>query len=226
MTALLLQIADVASELADPRQHREPRWRWSEARHKVPLPAHVTTQPGLLVQLHEAIKPIMSSVDESGTRSVPKSSPPLQLDALNRWLEISTEAAWWCRLFGLDDRGDPILDVRTLVGAQHGDRAADVLTALRCWRSWAATMSGWQSIYTPHAACPVVECGRMGTLRINLHKVGGVCIACGAWWDETTITILAAHISNSTDGHEPIRVRSGWSGHGGWASRATQGAPA
>lgn len=218
---LQIEIADLANELAYPRKHREPRWRWSETRHKVPMPPHITTQPALLVQLHDAVKPLLSQMDESGGgQGAPGSRPPLQLDALNRWLEIADQAAWWCRALGVDDRGDPIDDVRALAGANHTDRARDLLAAMRSWRSWAATMSGWQAIYTPRAACPVVECGRSGTLRVNLHKVGAICVACGAWWDETTITILAAHISNSTDGHEGVRIRSGWSGHGGWASKA------
>lgn len=223
---LQVAIADLAEELCDPRQHREQRWGWSASRHKVRLADHITIQPGLLAQLHDAVAPLLASLDEPGARGVPSSTPPLQLDALDRYLDIAVNAASWCHLLGVRTRLDPADNIRGLAGAQHGEHAAALLHDLRRWRGWAATMTGWRSIYAPRAACPVIECGRTGTLRINLDRGTGICIACRSWWDETTITILAQHIANTSDGHEPIRVRSGWAGHGGWASRTTEGAPA
>lgn len=215
---LQIAIADVCHELADPQQHRARRWQWDAARHKQTLPDHITTQPGLLTQLHQAVAPLLGSLDE-GARSIPKSTPPLQLDALDRYLEIAVYAASWCHTLDVHARLQPEANIRALAGANHGDRADDLLADLRRWRSWAATMTGWQSVYAPRAQCPVLECGRTGTLRINLDRQTGICVGCRSWWDETTITILAAHIADSED-HQTIRVRSGRAGHGGWDSRA------
>lgn len=217
-----IAIAEVAAELADPHQHREPRWGWDRSRHRIRLPDHVTVQPGLVTQLREAIAPVLGSA-AGGARGIPRSAPPLQLEALSRYRDIDAHTADWCRALGVNTATRPDVEarIRALAGANHFDRAADLYADLRRWRSWAATCTGWQAVYIPRAPCPVSECARMSSLRINLDRQTAVCTACRSWWDEQTITILAAHISDTTDGHQTIRVRSGRAGHGGWASRAT-----
>lgn len=230
MSDLRIEIADLASELADPHQHRAKRWTWSPTRKRVNLPDHVTTQPGLIVQLHEAIAPALSSAtDDRGGTGHARSTPPLQLEALDRYLDITVQAADWAETLGLTLRLHVHENIRGLAGANHGDRAQRLLTDLKRWRNWAATMTGWQSIYTPRATCPVTECPttQPGTLRVNLTRQTAYCTTCEAWWDEQTIGILAAHIENTTGTYtvDRPRVRSGAAGHGGWASR-TNGAPA
>lgn len=231
MTDLRIEIADVASELADPHQHREKRWTWSPQRNRVRLPDHVTVQDGLVVQLYAAVAPAMSAAadDRGGPRNA-RSAPPLQLEALGCYLDICTNAADWMETLGLPLRPWPEGNIRALAGTRHGDRAQDLLGDLKHWRNWAATMTGWQSIYTPRAACPFTECPttQPGTLRVNLTRQTAYCTACESWWDEQTIGILAAHIENTTGTYtiDRPRVRSGAAGHGGWASRETNGASA
>ena len=214
----MLTLAEVAEELCDPRQFTEPLWRWSPGRHRVRVGTHIVVLPGLLDQLHEAVQPLLSGLNDSGSRGVPKSTPPLQLDALDRWIDIEIHAGTWMAALGLTVRATPQDNIRGLVGAVRGEHAQQLLTDLRRWRGWAATMTGWQTLYTPRADCPVTGCGERGTLRINLDRKTAVCVACRSTWSEDVIGLLAEHIRQ----HEPaerVPVRSGAQGHGGWTTR-------
>ena len=204
-----LAIADLATELADPHQHREPRWEWNGSRNKVKLPDHITIQPGLITQLYQAIAPILSKTsnpENGSSHGIARSRPPIQLEALDCYLQITTAIDDWCHHLHIDisTQGRRTVEsrLRALAGANAtSDETADLLNDLRRWRSWAATLTGWQKIYQPNRAyCPVIECGAQGTLRINLTRKSAVCVVCRSWWDEQTIGLLADHIAKSTDG--------------------------
>lgn len=199
-----LAIADLATELADPHQHREPIWGWTPNRHRVKLRDHTTIHPGLITQLHQAIAPLLATLDNTGARGVPKSTPPLQLDALDRYLDITVHATTWCHTLDIRPRLQPEQNIRALAGANHRDHAETLLADMRRWRNWAATMTGWQSIYRPRAWCPTIDCtaDQPGTLRVNLTSQTAICTACRSWWDATTIGILGDYIAatNATNG--------------------------
>lgn len=206
MTDHQVQIADLIEELCDPRQHREQRWTWSDQRNKVKLPDHTTIQPGLLAQLYEAVEPILGKTgdNQGGSRGVARSTPPLRIEALDRYLEIANAVDDWCEYLHIELANRPTTQsrLRALAGADTtSDQAAELLADLHRWRAWASTLTGWQTIYQPNRAyCPVLECGAQGTLRINLTRKSAICTACRSWWDEATIGLLADHIANSTDG--------------------------
>lgn len=215
-----IHIADLAEELADPRQHREERWGWSAARHRIRLQDHIVIQDGLLAQLHEAVASAMDKTDRAGgSRSASRSAPPLQLEALACYMEIAASAAQWCDALGVPKRPTVEGNIRALAGASLSGYGEDLLADMRRWRNRAATLTGWQQpLYKPRAECPVVECGRANTLRINLLAKTAVCMACEAYWDSATIGILGAHIAQAV--RQPrVPVRSGAAGHGGWASK-------
>jgi hypothetical protein len=73
------------------------------------------------------------------------------------------------------------------------DNQSLLLGDLRAWRTWAATVTGWERpADAPRAACP--HCGKINMLRVRLARSTGCCLNCGAWWDDATIGILAEHI--------------------------------
>lgn len=222
-----LTIADLVAELVDPHEHREPRWTWSAGRNKVKLPDHITTHPGLLHQLHAAVRPAMSSAtDQGGSHHAARSTPPLQLDALSCYLDITVAAADWCEHLDIQLRTTPADNIRALNAAANTDAADQLLNDLRRWRGWAATMTGWQELFTPRAWCPVIDCtaDAPGTLRVNVTRQTAICTTCRSWWEPGTIGLLAQHIADTTT-HTRTPIRSGTTGHGGWRSRATNGAP-
>lgn len=221
---LLTDIADLAEELCDPRQHTEIIWGWSTSRHREKLGEHKTIQPGLLTQLHEAIAPLLAGLDDAGARGVPRSTPPLQIEALDRWLDITVKAATWCHTLGVRPRLTPQDNIRALIGANLGDHANDLRADLRRWRGWCATITGWETTFSPDNPCPVEDCNQRGTLRINLARQTAYCTACRSWWDEDTIQGLAIYL-NAGQHHRPTpaRVGSSIAGHGGWTGRIALG---
>lgn len=223
MTTPILDITELAEALCDPRQHREPIYGWDNNRNRKRLGDHITTQEALLVQLHRAVVPLLTQAIDDGTSiGAAQSRPPLQLEALDRHNAITIGAANWCTRQGIRPRLTAIANIRQLVG--HAPRLdADhqhLLRAdLRRWRNWAATMAGWQSIHRPRAACPVVDCGQRDSLRVNLTTETGLCVACGSTWDQTTIGLLAEHITTQRPTQPRTMIRSGIQGNGGWATR-------
>lgn len=215
MTALT-DIADLAEELCDPRQHTEPIYGWSASRHRIKVRDHITVRPGLLVELRDAIAPLLGGLDEGGARGVPKSTPPVQIDALDRYVDIEVKALGWCKELGIQPRDTLAATVRKLVGAPLGDRARDLRADLRRWRNWSATIAGWEAVFSPDAACPVTGCEKRGTLRINLVRQTAFCTECRCWWDETTIQGLALYLKADEVEHRRVPVRSGTAGNGGW----------
>lgn len=223
MTGIITDIADLAEQLCDPHRHSEDLWEWTESRHRRKTGVHVTTQPGLLTQLHQAVVPLLGAPDDGGAQSAARSRPPIQLEALDRHTAITMAAAQWCNETGLRTRLTAVGNIRQLVGATSRLDCSALRVDLRRWRDWSATMTGWRTIYRPRAACPVDDCGQRSTIRINLGAQTGMCTACLSTWDPVAIKQLAEHITGQRSQHQAVRIRGGIAGrqgNGGWASRA------
>lgn len=223
----LVEIAELAEELCDPRQHIERIYRWTASRNRKFVRQHITIQPGLLEQLGNAIQ-AATVADDNGRRTIPASRPPLLLEALARQIDISVAVNEWMARTVTTNRGTNESNIRALVGtAPRLDSTTQhtLLHDLRRWRSWAAVMSGWAlPPYQPHVVCPMPDCGQLGTVRIVLERKTGLCVACGATWDERdgSINLLAAYIEAETSKpHERVPVGSTVLGHGGWSERRT-----
>jgi hypothetical protein len=228
MTTLLVDIAALAEELADPRQHTEPLPEWDTSRNRTVRKVYITTVPGLLEQLREAVYPGNTTQDGNGPRGIPMSRPPLLIEALSRDVQIGLAISGWISNLGLENRFQREANVRALVGAaphlEH-DQLADLRTDLRRWRNWAAVLTGWAlPPLTPHVPCPEIDCGTVGALRIILDRRSGYCSACSAVWDDrdSSINVLANYIQAETaKPRKRTRIGSTVNGHGGWAERRT-----
>ena len=101
MASSLQDIADVADELTDPHPHLEKIYTTTTSRHRRLTHLHKTTQPGLLTQLRDAVLPAATQ-DAPSRRGIPRSQPPLQLEALSLLVVIEVGAARWCWSVHLD----------------------------------------------------------------------------------------------------------------------------
>lgn len=223
----LVEIADLAEELCDPRQHTERIYGWTPSRHRKVIRVHKTIQAGLLEQLRDAIRSA-AGADEQGRRVIPGSRPPLLLEALTRQLIIVTGVNEWMSHHRIENRTAVEANIRSLVGAapnMPSDSRIELLRDLRRWRSWAAVMSGWANPpLQPHVACPNPDCSTISSLRIIPDRKSGYCTACEHIWDDRdgSINLLADYIKAETN-RERIKVKilSSVQGHGGWAERRT-----
>lgn len=199
---LLRDIADTADALTEPHQHAEPVYDYDHHRNRRMKRAYVTTQPGLLRALAEAIEPATKPEGDQRAAGY-RSAPPLCLEAVSRLAVIHIAAVRWCWSLKVELRDTTESNIRGLVGAAGSlddDTAHSLLDELRQWRTWAAVMTGWQSpAYSPKVNCPVDGCGKPNTIRINLARKSALCVECHATWDESTIGILADYIRTSTD---------------------------
>lgn len=199
MTDYLDRIRDLADELTEPRVNREPYTVWTGSRHRV-VHHHVTVEHGLITQLYRAVLTAPAAVDDAG-RSVPGSRPPLEVEALSRHEQITAAARDWRTYLGLPDRGTAEYNIRALVGAAREltdtDRKA-LAADLRRWVGWCRVYLGLERIHSARGVrCPVSDCAKLGTLRVNLTTSHGLCVDCGATWNHETIGVLAAHIKAS-----------------------------
>jgi hypothetical protein len=200
---LLDQIRDVADALTEPHIHSEPVRYWDNNRNPK-IRQHRTVQPGLLAQLYQSVIPVLSSA-EPAAGGVPGSRPPLAVEALSRHDTIAMAVLRWCRSLNLTLRVSVESNVRALVGAaatMDNDTARALLSEMRQWLRWCNVLTGWERLYRPAGVtCPVVECGKLNSLRINLTSSTAMCQACGATWsgDDGTITVLGAHIRAVTN---------------------------
>ena len=196
MTDYLTDIAETADELTNPMRVVEPIWDMDHNRNKRIRRVWTVNLPSLLEQLAEAIVPGESYVEDEATRGAFASRPAARLDAVDRLLAIEASAAIWCTRTSLTLRDSPTANIRALVGASPvmgSDRQRDLSRDLRSWRSWAATVTGWERPpHAPRAPCPL--CEAKGTLRIRMEKETGCCMACGSAWDVTNIGLLEEHI--------------------------------
>lgn len=195
MTDSLANVGDAADSLCNPIRVHIPIQYWDDNRNKK-VRYHDHTAPSLLDQLHMARIPGLMYVEDDGSRvrSTPRSVPPARLEAINAYLAIEAGAATWVREVGLSLRDTPASNVRALVGAQAAsDTMTMILSDLRRWYGWAATLSGWERApWRPDAPCPL--CSTRGGLRIHLARRTATCTACGEVWTQDTIGILGAHI--------------------------------
>lgn len=193
MSDLLLDIAETADELTEPRNHIEIIEAWDHNRNRKRKRRELKL-PSLLAQLAQAVVPGESYAEEGPvTAAAFGSRPPARLDAIDRLLAIEAASARWCWSLRLTLRDEPARNIRALVGAaavMDSDTMRTLLDDLRTWRTWAATVTGWQRPPdAPRAPCP--DCEAYGTLRVRLDRSTACCLSCGAAWDQTNITILA-----------------------------------
>lgn len=199
---LLHQIADTADALTEPHFHAEQVPYWDHNRNKK-FRRHQVFLPGLLAQVHQAVIPTSSSAD-APAGGVPGSRPPLAVEALSIHDEISMAVLRWCTSLDLQPRVSAESNIRGLVGAAarlDEDTAGALLTELRQWRRWCSVYLGWERLYRPAGVpCPIVDCGQVNTLRINLTTSTAVCRACLATWtqdgEDGSLQVLANYISN------------------------------
>ena len=198
MTDLLADIADTADELTNPRQNVERIQTADPHRNRRTRRIWVVTLPSLLDQLAQAIHPGETYVEAETDTSHGsfESRPAARIDAIDRLLAIEAGAATWCQRTRQPLREHPASNIRALVGTAPtigSDQQTGLLRDLRAWRTWAATVTGWERpADAPRGACPA--CGKRNTLRVRLARQTGCCMACGAWWDHASIGILADHL--------------------------------
>jgi hypothetical protein len=197
------QILDTADALTEPHIHTEPITYWDTNRNRK-IRRHTTVQPGLLAQLYQSVIPASSSA-EAPAGGVPGSRPPLAVEALSRHDEIAMAVLRWCDSLNLEVRVSVESNLRGLVGVAprlDEDTTKTLLSEMRQWRRWCAVLTGWESLYRPAAVpCPVVDCAKTNTLRINLSAGTAMCQACAATWsaEDGTIGILGDYIRTRTD---------------------------
>lgn len=204
MVDILDQIADHIEALCDPHHHAEPRWEWDHNRHRKQIAPHRTTVPGLIQQLRDLTGELAAMAD-SGTRTIPNSTPPGAFDAVSLLASIGFGAAWRCHHLGMEDRGQPEANLRAVVGALAGidhDTRHQIRNELGSWRRQAEVITGWRTpaIELP-APCPVVDCGARGALlaRADGDHAEAWCTSCGTKWSGDTrpsIDILARHVAD------------------------------
>lgn len=221
------QLADLAllmEELCDPHRHSEPIPDRDKHRNRVMRRVWTTTQPGLLAQLLEAYAEAASSLQEgTGVRGVPRSRPPGSWEALAAHSAITVAAHRWCWQLRIEPRETVEKTLRRLVGAVPTDQLGALLADVRRWRHQAAVATGWATpAYAPTTPCP--QCGKPGSLRINLGLQVASCTnpavgeddepVCGATWDPDTIGLLARYIAAQYEQRPRVPVRSGRVGPG------------
>lgn len=228
----LTDIADLAELLCDPHQHTETVQYWANRNRK--FRRHVTIQPGLLHQLHEAV--FRQNTADEGRRGSPGSRPPLQLEALSLHVVIQVAVTRWCWELNVTMRDSTEQDIRALVGAAMDSDTQTLLRAdLRRWRTWCEVMTGWETVWAPKGVtCPVAACGQQGSLRVLLAAKRAFCrnpartedggLVCGATWDQDTIGVLADYISSqtATPPRPEVKVHSGKAGNGGWLADTSE----
>lgn len=191
---IFAQLLDVADELTEPHPHIERIPYWDTNRNKKHR-EHRTTQPGLLAQLYDAAVDPVVVLQEAGGRSKPKSRPPLAVEAMSRYMDITAGALRWVKSVRIDPRDTPESNIRALVGmAARFD--LDTLEALhqemKTWRRWAAVMTGWETqVFRPRCACPV--CSTFGTIRARMTEAERLayCNECQTWWEGDELVDMA-----------------------------------
>lgn len=206
----LSELRDVCDALTNPYQHREPRHAWNASKHKVRLPDHVVTLPGLIAQVAEAAYPGGNTADSGGftVRPVPGSRPPGNPRALACYLDIHIGVTKWTILFGLagqETRDTVESQLRHLVASsptQDSEDQLGLLDELRRWQRQCEIITGWRDPDPQlEVPCPVEGCGERA-LRVNLAEKTARCTACGSRWAEDEddytgqIGLLARHIQD------------------------------
>jgi hypothetical protein len=194
------QVCDDVGLLVEARIHTEPYFLWTRSRHRK-LEKHVTRHGSLLDQLRDQLP--ASGTDDDVDAPIgaggAEGRPPLAMDVLDVLLRIEAGTAAWVSVRLRRDLRETVEEnLRLLVGTASRTEdweLRDLARDVHRWRSWAATLTGWQSPpFVPNAPCPL--CGRKGTLRINPDQKRGLCVECGATWEEAdgSIGLLADQI--------------------------------
>jgi hypothetical protein len=191
-------IRDNADALTDSYLHREPIHYWDHSRHRR-IRHHITRQPGLLAQLHNAVTPTTTPADGQPGGGKPGSRPPLAIEALSTHDEITAAVRTWCTSIGLEIRPRVESNLRQLAAkAMSFDEptAHLLISDLRRWRRWCLVMTGWEHVRRLRGVtCPHADCQTPDSIRVNLTTVTALCRACGQVWSEEdhTIGLLAQH---------------------------------
>lgn len=216
-----LDVHDMVKELTAEHQHRE---RYDFRPLKGPAIYglhHATTVPALIHQLTGATP--ASTSDDSGTGA--SSRPAARIEALDTlWLIDFEVNDWIYRLGGkapgaLVDKkahtipGSGIVrrlsrlhslypSTTTCGNTDHHSRRCcqrgELEHAVSQWWQQARIVTGWDSTaWRPNNTCPA--CEKRRTLRIKLYLHAGLCVACRATWDESTIGLLADHIRQESE---------------------------
>lgn len=202
------ELTDVCDALTNAQHVRNPRHGWDANRHKVQLPDHTVTLPGLIAQVAEIVWP-NGGGDSEGSRPVPASRPPGNPQASAVYLDIHIGVTKWSMLWGLTLRDTVESSIRQLLGAvasKDHETQVDLLIEFRSWRHRCeVVLKEAVNDLDSQAPCPVEGCGAR-TLRINVRKKTARCTTCRARWAEVpdpdkgvwSIVGLADHIR----GHE------------------------
>ncbi len=201
---IVTELRDTADALTNPTQVRNPRHGWDANRHKVVLPDHVVTLPGLIAQVAEIVWPNGASNDGSA-RGVPSTRPPGNPQASAVVIDIHIGVTKWHMRWGLVARDTIESSIRQLLAkamSQDTDTQWDLLCELRSWR-YRCEVVLKEATNDPQVQvpCPVEGCGER-TLRVNIAKKTARCTTCRARWSETpdpergiwSIVGLADHI--------------------------------
>jgi hypothetical protein len=191
----LATLAALIDDLCDPHLNVERIYDTDQHRNKRVRRIWETTQPGLLAQLAQSVQ-LAGQQPEGALGGTFRSKPPLQIEALSRYLSIQVGAVRWAWSLRQDIRDTPESQLRGLIGPAStlDDPTLTVLIAeVRQWRRWCAVMTAWESpAYAPHVPCPL--CEKVGQIRVNLTARTAVCLSCEAGWDPDTIGVLAEHV--------------------------------
>jgi hypothetical protein len=194
----LATLAALIDDLCDPHHHIERIYDTDQHRNKRMRRIWETTQPGLLAQLAEAVG-LPGQQPEGALGATFRSKPPLQTEALSRYVSIQIGAVRWAWSLYQDVRDTTESQLRGLIGpaATLDDATLTTLVSeVRQWRRWCAVMTAWESpAYAPHVPCPA--CAKIGALRVNLTAKTAICTWCAAGWDPDTVGLLAEHVRNA-----------------------------
>lgn len=172
---------------------------WDASRHRKYKIYTVDHQP-LLVELARCVVPRTCVVDGDERGGVPYfgSRPAARLDAIDLLARIRGDVGEWCMRLDLGTRRAVASDLRLMLVAAlkvSNETLGRMASDARGWANSAKVITGEESAaYAPHVDCPA--CGEVGGIRIRLSERLGVCLKCGAHWDDSDggIYILAGHI--------------------------------
>ena len=210
---------DLVNDLTTHTTHHEPyttQRKNPDGTHTLVTDRWPTTNPPLLEQLGTAVA--QSAAAEEGPRAGFASKPAARIDALDALAKITRDVERWLRTLALDVPyvpsiyGTSEVDLRTGVRRVAAAEGLDrhITRDVRSWWIIARTVTGWDSAaWKPRVGCPLCEV--VGGLRIRLDVKTAVCVECCGEWDETTIGLLADHISLATSEEKPEPVAE--SGH-------------
>lgn len=189
-------VADAADALTNPIQVREPIHYWDANRNRK-IKYYEHRLPSLLDQLHAATVPGEVYIEDQGgtVHRTPRSIPPARLEAINAIIQIEAGAALWVTRSHIAIRQTAASNIRALVSVAQtdSDTAIAILTDLRRWYGWAATLTGWERpSWRPAVPCPI--CEARGSLRVRLDRQTAMCVSCGEGWTPETVGLLAEHL--------------------------------